>query len=112
MSAEQLIAESKAVNVEPYAQTEADESPELRRKTLTRLRTMGEEPARLADILTASFPADTRALPVKVLEAKTEGRDVWAIIEVWGSAGGKLDKRRLWVIDRATGAIVSSTTLP
>lgn len=84
------------------------EASELRQAVLTRLR--GDEETRpLADLLTKAFPADGRSVPYYAELGAVNGRAAWIVVEVWGSAGGTLDKRRVWAFSTDTGDVIVST---
>ncbi|MDZ4178449.1 MAG: hypothetical protein U1E29_04335 [Coriobacteriia bacterium] len=87
------------------------EAPALRHASLSSLRSQGETEAQLADLLTAVFPADGRSVPYYAEAAMVGGREAWLVAEVWGSAAGELDRKRLWAFDRKTGDVIISTTL-
>lgn len=75
------------------------EAPELRSRTLAALRGKGDAASAAATLITKSFPAETASVPVYVERATFEGKQALVIVEAYGASGGKLDRKRLWVID-------------
>lgn len=92
-----------------WARTSSDGAQQLRSEALADLRGRGGEAAALADLLTAGFSA-SRGVPVYVEATAVDGSPAWILIEVYGPDGGTLDRRRLWVLSRPDGAILSSAT--
>jgi hypothetical protein len=92
-----------------YADTRPEDVEELRTLEMTALRAEGGDASTLANILTSEFPADAESVPYYAEEAVVDGKDVWVVLEVWGSSGGLLDKQRLWVLTRDEGDVVLSS---
>ena len=84
---------------------------DARRDALVALRRIGAVGNRAADVLTREFPVDTKAVPFYVEAATVEPREVWIVVEAWGGRTGKLEKRRLWILDRSTGSVVTVAPL-
>lgn len=82
----------------------------LRQERLSRLREMGADGTRAANVLTVGFPVDTRSVPVRVEAASVDGVDAWVVVEAWGPRGGTLDSRRVWVFDRSDGRVLTVAT--
>jgi hypothetical protein len=87
----------------------ADQADSLRSKALSSLRQRGAEGTRVADLLTDSFPSNTRGVPFYVERALVDGQESWLVIEAIGRRGGELDDRRLWVLDNEGEVIFSAT---
>ncbi len=85
----------------------AEDAPRLRQQALTSLRRKGGRAADAAQLLTATFPASTLAVPFHVERATYEGDDAWIVIEARGRTGTTLDTIRLWVLDADGGVLVS-----
>ena len=81
----------------PDRDVTADEAPDVRQSALADLRTNGDDAARLADVLTAEFPADVLAVPYEVERGAYDGEDAWIVFESWTSEGAELTGRRVWV---------------
>ncbi len=86
------------------------DAPDLRHSALASLRSQGSAQSDLADLLTEVFPSDGRSVPHYAEEARVDGRDAWVVIELWGPAGGTLDRGRAWAFDRTTGDVIVSIT--
>lgn len=80
----------------------------LRRSALADLRSQGKTAGEAADLITNTFPPGTKSVPVYVERATVNGKPSLVIVEAWGSPEGSLDRKRLWVIERATGDVVYS----
>jgi hypothetical protein len=78
----------------------------MRASVIADLRTRGSLGQRAADLLTTGFPARTASVPVLVRASTVDGVDAILVVEAYGSPGGKLTHRRLWVFDRASGALL------
>ena len=74
------------------------DAEQLRHDALVGLRSRGGEAAKAADLITKSFPSDTRGVPVYVERALVGGRRVFVIIEAAGPPSGNLSAKRLWVM--------------
>lgn len=103
-------AEAKAASVDLGGVDHIDvkDAVTARTNSLTLLRRHGEDANKAADMLTSEFPPETRSVPVYVEAATVDGVQAWLVVEAWGGRTGPLVKRRLWVIDRATGDILDS----
>jgi hypothetical protein len=78
----------------------------MRANVLADLRTRGSLGRRAADLLTIGFPARTASVPVLVRACLVDGKDAILVVEAYGSPGGTLTHRRLWVFDRVSGALL------
>lgn len=94
-----------------WAREPASSAAELRGRALAAMRGQGGEAIALADVLTDGFAA-SRGVPVYAEEVSLDGRPVWVVVEVYGPDGGTLDRRRLWILSRPAGGIVSSSAYP
>jgi hypothetical protein len=83
----------------------------MRASVLSQLRAKGGLGARAADLLTTGFPARTPSVPVLVRGSHVDGVDAVIVVEAFGSAGGMLVHRRLWVFDRATGSVLRAVSI-
>lgn len=86
------------------------EASELRHEALVELRSRGDESAELAEFVTVALADTGRSVLYYGEAAVVEGSPAWVILEAWGAEGGTLDSTRLWVFDRASGAVVYSST--
>ncbi|MGB4593416.1 MAG: hypothetical protein WBI63_06540 [Coriobacteriia bacterium] len=82
----------------------------VRQERLTELRGYGDAERALADALTRDFPADHAAVPLRIEAGTVDGKDAWIIIEAWGDKDATLTHKRLWVLDRATYAVIGSSS--
>lgn len=87
------IADISAQSRRPTTQ-----ATELRHEALTALRKKGESASRAADLLTATFDPETRAVPVYVESASLGGKPVLVVVEATGPKSGMLSMKRLWVL--------------
>jgi hypothetical protein len=88
----------------------AEQATEARQKALAALRVQGTEPGIVAEFLTRGFPAQSRAVPVRVEAATVEGKPAYIVVEATGRPGGMLTSRRVWVFDAASGAVIGSAS--
>jgi hypothetical protein len=107
VQADQLAA---STDISALASVSSTDAAAMRTSVLTRLRSQSDFGARAADMLTAGFPAKTSSVPVLVQASKVSGVDAIVVVEAFGSAGGKLAHRRLWIFDRATGALIRASS--
>jgi len=106
----QAEALAAATDVSALASVSATDSVDMRATALGGLRTRGKLASSAADMLTNGFPERTRAVPVLVRGSKVDGVDAVVVVEAFGSAGEMLTHRRLWVFDRATGAVLRAAS--
>jgi hypothetical protein len=99
-----------STDISSLASVTTTEAPAVRVTALNELRTMGPLGIRAADLLTIGFPARTAAVPVLVRICAVDGTDCVLVVEAFGDPGGTLTHRRLWVFDRATGAVVRAAS--
>lgn len=83
-----------------------EKAPAERQAALARLRAQGADGARAADMLTKGFPASDASVPFLVSIASVDGKKSVIVVEAWGTAGGKLGEKQLWLFDWESGAIV------
>ena len=79
-----------------------------RQQALADLRQHGDDAAALADTLTADFPADVAAVPVRVELADYECQRAWVVIEATADETGALNYRRLWVFSFDERAVLAA----
>lgn len=95
----------------PYSHTATDDAADARKTALVGLRREGTVGAEAADILTARFPSDASGVPYYVEAATINGRAAWFVVEATPGSDGKLSARRLWVLDRKTGTVRTSSAI-
>ena len=81
----------------------------LRHDALVALRKRGGNAASAAELVTRTFPADTRSVPVYVERATVENKPALVIVEATGPKEGTLKAKRLWVLDNQGNVIFAST---
>jgi len=86
---------------------DAADATELRHDALTALRKKGASAAKAADLLTATFPPETRAVPVYVEAATLDGKPVIVVVEATGPKTGPMNMKRLWVLGEDGSVILS-----
>jgi hypothetical protein len=92
---------AEGVDTAKLAATPSSEATYLRHKALTSLRTRGERAVPVADMLTKTFSAETRGVPVYFERATFDNKPAVIMIEAAGPANGKLIAKRVWVLDEA-----------
>lgn len=102
-TARQLAA---ATGIGALASVTTTDAVAMRATVLADLRARGSLGQRAAELLTAGFPAKTASVPVLVRACRVDGTDAILVVEAYGSAGGTLTHRRLWVFDRSSGALL------
>jgi hypothetical protein len=95
------------VDTAAIAKRSAADSGELRQRALVALRGEGDGGAQAADLITETFPADTRGVPVYVERASYDGQAALLMVEATGPPSGQLMDARLWVFDES-GSILFS----
>jgi hypothetical protein len=85
----------------------ASDSSALRQHALAALRSEGDRGSAAADLITETFPADTRGVPAYVEWAEFEGTPSLLLMELTGPPGDPLDDVRLWVIDESGNVLYS-----
>jgi hypothetical protein len=73
------------------------EAPSLRQEYLASLRRRDADASALADALTTQFPPDHAGVPFYVERGSFDSTPAWIVVEAWGSEGGRLENRRVWV---------------
>ncbi len=87
------------------ADTGSDRAAELRHDALTTLRSRGGRAVPVADLLTKTFSAETRGVPMYVERASFNGKPAIVMIEAAGPPKGKLTTKRVWVLDEQGGVL-------
>lgn len=93
----------------PTSVTEPGDVTQRRRDALADLRREGGTGNRAANLITRSFPPDTRGVPFYVERAEVGGEPAWLVIEAIGPSAGRLDDERLWVLTDDGGVLFSAT---
>jgi len=96
---------AESIDTTKLAGTPSDKAADLRHKALTALRSEGGRAVPVADMLTKTFPADTRAVPVYFERATFDGKPAIIVVEAAGPKEGKLSARRVWVLDEQGGVL-------
>lgn len=107
-TAKDLPAILKNADPGATARVSYDDASKVRQDALVSLRKQGDDAGKLADILTAEFPTDTRSVPFKVEKVTYEAKNAWIVLESSGKTGGLLTSRRLWVISADTRTVVAA----
>lgn len=102
-AARKLLSETDTASI---AGLETEGASEHRRDALVALRSKGAGGEVAATLITSVFPADTPAVPARVLTATYEGRPAVILVEAYGDDSGRLARKRLWVLARTSGAIL------
>jgi len=106
-AAEALAA---STDISAFASVTSTDAPALRAEVLGQLRAKGAAGVRAAELLTNGFPARTASVPVLVRLCAVDGIDAVLVVETFGDAGTMLTHRRLWIFDRATGALLRAAS--
>jgi hypothetical protein len=104
----QAQAKAATVDIGGVDHIDVKDAVTARTNALTLLRRHGTDANHAADVLTSEFPVETKAVPIYVEAATFDGVKAWLVVEAWGGHTGPLARRRLWVIDRASGDILLS----
>lgn len=96
---------AESVDTTALAQTPSEKAPDLRHEALTSLRSRGVRAAAVADMMTRTFSAETRAVPVYFERATFRGKPAVVVVEAAGPPEGKLTARRIWVLDEQGGVL-------
>lgn len=92
-----------------YVGKPVSDAVELRHDALVSLRKRGGDAAAAADLITRTFPADTRSVPVYVERAAVDGTSALVVVEATGPKNGTLNAKRMWVFDDQGDVIFAST---
>ena len=106
-TAEALAA---STDIEALSGVTMADAPALRDEMLAQLRAKGKAGSCAAELLTTGFPKRTASVPVLVRDCTVDGVEAVVVVEAYGDAGKTLTHRRLWVFDRATGAILRAAS--
>ncbi len=94
-----------SVDTSKLANTPSKDAVALRHKALTKLRSKGGNAVLVADMLTKTFSAETRSVPVYFERATYKNKPAVVVIEAAGPAEGKLSTKRVWVLDEQGGVL-------
>jgi hypothetical protein len=93
------------IDASKLAKTPSKEAIALRHQALTSLRSRGGAAVPVADMMTRTFSAETRAVPIYFERATFGGRPAVVVVEAAGPANGALSTKRVWVLDEQGGVI-------
>jgi len=96
-----VIAILEQTDTSAIADRPAADGAKLRHQALAALRRQGTDASSVADVLTRTFPSDTRGVPVYVERASYDGKDAILVVEATGPDSGKLNAKGLWVISES-----------
>ena len=96
---------AEGIDTSQFASTPSTDAAGLRHEALTALRSRGGRAAAVADMLTRTFSADTRGVPVYLERATFDGKPSVVVIEAAGPPSGKLTAKRVWVLDEQGGVL-------
>jgi predicted small lipoprotein YifL len=97
------------VDITKYAKQSAADVTTLRHDALTGLRRRGGDASKAADLLTATFGANTRGVPVYVEWASLDGQHALILVEAIGPAKGSLTTKRLWALSDSGDVLFVAT---
>jgi hypothetical protein len=107
---QKLLADTAAAD--RVSESTTAEAAELRHEALVQIRSHGAGGSSAADLITRTFPASTKSVPIYAEWATVEGAESLILIEAWADPSGKLGSKRLWVINAQTEEIVYSASAP
>lgn len=107
VQAERLAA---TTDISALASVTSTDAVTMRATVLSDLRTRGQLGVRAADLLTTGFPPHSAAVPVLISSCTVDGTKAVLVVEAFGSPGGELTHRRLWVFDAATGTVLRAAS--
>ena len=96
-------------DITPYAKQPAADVSKLRHDALTALGRRGGDASKAAALLTATFPAKTRGVPVYVEWVTLDGKRALVFVEAIGPINGELTTKRLWALSE-TGDVIFVAT--
>ena len=100
-----------SVDTSKLANTPSEDAVALRHKALTKLRSKGGNAVLVADMLTKTFSAETRSVPVYFERATYKDKPAVVVIEAAGPAEGKLSTKRVWVLDEQGGVLFVGSSI-
>lgn len=109
-TSDSVVALARTVDMGEAPKLDAEDAPQARADVLASLRSRNADASAFADLMTRTFASGTRSVPVYAEAATVDGRAAWVVVEAWGGSSGPLDKRRVWVLARDSGAVISSAT--
>jgi len=96
---------AEGIDTSYLASTPSADAAGLRHEALTALRSRGGRAVAVVDMLTRTFSADTRGVPVYLERATFDGKPAVVVIEAAGPPSGKLTAKRVWVLDEQGGVL-------
>jgi hypothetical protein len=100
-----VMVVAEGVDTSRLSRTRSGDAAKLRNRALTALRARGGRAVPVADVLTKTFSADTRGVPVYFERATFGGKPAVVMIEAAGPANGRLTAKRVWVLDEQGGVL-------
>lgn len=100
-SADQALELPLDINSGAVAGRPASEAAETRSETLAALRREGGDRAEIAALITTTIPSKSPGVPIYIELAEVDRVPAVIVIEAVGPRGGKLDGKRVWVLDRS-----------
>ena len=110
LTSKEAEALAASTDITAFASVTSAEAPALRTAMLGQLRAKGDAGVRAAQALTTGFPVSTPSVPVLVQLRPVDGVDAIVVVEAYGDTGGTLTHRRLWIFNRATGALLRAAS--
>ena len=96
-------------DITEYSSQSAADVATLRHDALTGLRRRGGEASKAADLITATFGAETRGVPVHVEWADLDGKRSLILVEAIGPSNGVLTTKRLWALSESGDVLFAAT---
>ena len=100
-----VTALAKGIDTAKLAETPSSKAAGLRHEALVGLRSRGGSAVAIADMMTKTFSAETRGVPVYFERATYNGTPAIIVVEAVGPNQGKLSTRRVWVLDEKGGVL-------
>ena len=97
------------IDITAYSSQSAADVTKLRHDALTGLRRRGGEAAKAADLITATFGAETRGVPIHVEWADLDGKRALILVEAIGPSSGALTTKRLWALSESGDVLFAAT---
>lgn len=107
-SLQQAEDKARSIQLPRLARLATSDAEEARKDALVALRREGETGREAAEALTRVFPADKAGVPGYVEVAEVDRRPAWIVVEATPGEDDRLSRRRVWVLDRADGDVISS----
>ncbi len=106
MSGAQVDALAKGTDISAASEIDVKNAHSRRQEALAELRRQGDKGGRAADLLSQGFPSRYASVPVLVRIGRVDGVETMLVVEAFGGRTGRLQHKRLWLLDWKTGRVL------